>query len=259
MTLRQHASILLGSALIASALAAQEVQHTPTDSHEFRISRITLPGISGKPVSIKIAVEHIEPMDGKEVTKHWEEDWVRDTEGRVWVRARAPREAYPGKVPPVTTIWLFDAAAENSTQCSVAERKCWVNAEHPSSTTLLFPETAAESSSVCWVAEGECQIHEYHESVRCGEKRFVRTFVGTYSIGVISMGRTRVTCYKPDGSGAGVELWHNSEFDIDFAVLNLLELPPRKVTTYYWIDQISSSLPDDPKLFQVPLSGYSFQ
>ena len=70
------------------------------------------------------------------------------------------------------------------------------------------------------------------------------------------MTRTRVTCYKRDGSGGGKELWHNSEFDIDFDVYHM---PPNKSETYYQIDQVSSSVSDDPKLFQIPPVGYSFR
>jgi len=62
--------------------------------------------------------------------------------------------------------------------------------------------------------------------------------------------------YKSDGSGGGRDLWHNSEFDIDFDVM---DIPLRKGVTYYRIDQISSSVPDDPKFFEVPPGGYSSQ
>jgi hypothetical protein len=90
----------------------------------------------------------------------------------------------------------------------------------------------------------------------CGEERFGQTSLGEYSIGGINLSRTLMMCYEPDGSGGGVELWHNSEFDIDFDVYSV---PMRKGATYYRIDQISSSVPDDPELFQVPPSGYSIR
>ena len=110
------------------------------------------------------------------------------------------------------------------------------------------------SSTVC--IEGVCQVPAQDQRVQCGEERLEQRFLGRYSIGGISLGRTLMMCHKPDGSGEGVELWHNSEFDIDFDVL---KMPPQKGATYYRIDQISSSVPDDPTLFQVPPSGYSFR
>jgi hypothetical protein len=67
--------------------------------------------------------------------------------------------------------------------------------------------------------------------------------------------RTLVTCYKPDGSGAGVDLWRNSEFDMDFEVHNW---PLRQGATFCRIDKISSSVPDDTEVFHVPPSGYFF-
>lgn len=104
--------------------------------------------------------------------------------------------------------------------------------------------------------DGVRQVPEQHERVWCGEERFGQTFLGEYSIGGINLGRILMMCYKPNGSGGGVNLWHNSEFDIDFDVNNV---PPRKGATYYRFDQISSSMPDDPELFQIPPSGYSFR
>jgi len=251
---RHHAlTLLAGTALIACVVASQEVQHTSADGREFRIYRIYLAGIPGKPVSINASVEHIESMDGtKVVSKHWVEEWIRDQEGRVWGRVRAPQEGHPGKLPPLATVWLYDAATERSTICSVADRECRVNEHHAPSTISFFK--VGGSSTVC--IDGVCQAPEPHERVLCGEERFKQTFLGEYSIGGINLGHTRIMCYKPDGSGAGVDLWHNSEFDIYFDVYNL---PLRKGATYYRIDQISSSVPDDPKLFQLPPSGYSLQ
>jgi len=104
--------------------------------------------------------------------------------------------------------------------------------------------------------DGVCQAPAPHDRVRCGGERFEQTFLGEYSIGGISLGRTSMMCYKPDGSAAGADVWHNSEFDIDFDVYRI---PLREGATYYRIDRISSSVPDDAKLFQVPPSGYSFQ
>lgn len=256
MPQRHHALILLaGTVLIACAVASQEAQHTPADGHEFRIYRIYLAGTPGKPISIKASVEQIESMDGtKVVSKHWVEEWVRDQEGRVWGRVGAPREEHPGKLPPLATVWSYDAATRKSTICSVADRECQVHESNPPSVISFFH--VGGSSTVC-IANGVCQAPRQDERVfRCGEERFEQTFLGEYSIGGISLGHTRVMCYKPDGSGAGVDLWHNSEFDLDFDVYNM---PRGKGAMYYRIDQISSSVPNDPKLFQVPPSGYSFQ
>jgi len=254
MPQRHRALILLaGSALIACAVAAQEAHHTPADGRDFRIYRIYLAGTPGKPISVKASVERIESMDGtKVVSKHWEEEWVRDQEGRVWGRVREPREEHPGKLPPLATVWLYDAMAGEQTVCSIADRECKVSEYNPPYPISLLNEGG--SSTVC--IEGVCQAPGQDYRVRCGELRLEQTFFGEYSIGGISLGRTRIMCYKPDASGAGVDLWHNSEFDIDFDVYNL---PPKKGATYYRIDQISSSVPDDPKLFQVPPSGYSSQ
>jgi len=249
MPQRHHALILLaGSALIASAVAAQEAQHTRADGRDFRIYRIYLAGTLGKPISIKASVEHIESMDGtKVVSKHWVEDWVRDQEGRVWGRVRAPREEHPRKLPPLATVWLFDAEARKRTVCSVADRECHVDEYYPPS-PISFVRVGG-NSTVC--IDGVCQVPEQHERGLCGEERFGQTFLGEYSIGGINPARILMMCYKPDGSGGGAELWHNSEFDIDFDV-GTVSL--RKGATYYWIDQISSSVSDDPELFQVPPS-----
>jgi hypothetical protein len=128
-----HVLILLaGSALIACAVAAQEAQHARVDSRDFRIYQIYLAGTPGKPISVKAGVERIESMDGtKVVSKHWVEEWVRDQEGRVWGRVRAPREEHPGKLPPLATVWLYDAAAREQTVCSVADRECRVSEYDP--------------------------------------------------------------------------------------------------------------------------------
>ena len=133
MTLRQFASILLmGSALIACAVVAQEEQHNPSESRQFRIYRIYLAGPAGKPLSIKASAERIESMDGtKIVSKHWVEEWLRDEEGRVWGRVRAPQEENPGKLPPLATVWLFDPAVRKQTLCSVADRNCQVYDYNP--------------------------------------------------------------------------------------------------------------------------------
>jgi hypothetical protein len=248
-----HASVLL-PVLIACGVAAQEAQHTPADSHESRIYRIYLAGIPDKPLSIKASVEQIESMDGaKVVSKHWEEEWVRDREGRVWGRIHAPREEYPGKLPPLATVGLFDAAARKRTVCSVAERECQVYEDYPA-----FPVSflhVGGSSTIC-IVDGVCQAPEQHNRVLCGDERFEQTFLGERSIGGITLGHILLMCYKPDGSGGGVDLWHNSEFDIDFDVWNVA---PVKGATYYRIDQISSSVPDNPELFRVPPDGYSFK
>ena len=250
MPQRHHALILLaGSALIACAVAAQDAQPTSADGPDFRIHRIYLAGTPGKPVSIKATVEQI---DQGGHLKHWAEEWVRDQEGRVWGRVRALREEHPGKLPPLTTVWLYDAAARERTVCLVADRKCHVDEYTPPSPISYLH--VGGSSTVC--IGGVCQVPAQDERVRCGEQRLEQTFLGEYSIGGISLGHTRVMCYKPDGSGAGVDLWHNSEFDIDFDVYNV---PLNEGATYYRIDQISSSVPDNPKLFQVPPTGYSFQ
>lgn len=252
MTQRHRAIILLaGSALIACVGAAQEAQ--PAAGRDFRIYRIYLAGTTGKPVAIKASVEKIESTDGaKVVSKHWVEEWVRDKEGRVWGRVRAPQEDYPAKLPPLADVWLYDAAAGRRTVCSVANRECQVDEFYPPSPVSFFD--VGGSSTVC--IEGVCQVPAQDQRVQCGEERLEQRFLGRYSIGGISLGRTLMMCHKPDGSGEGVELWHNSEFDIDFDVL---KMPPQKGATYYRIDQISSSVPDDPTLFQVPPSGYSFR
>jgi|HubBroStandDraft_1064217.scaffolds.fasta_scaffold16003_1 hypothetical protein len=229
MPLFSRTSVLLaGSALIVCAVAAQEAQHSSVNGREFRIYDIFLPGIPGKPTFIKTTVEHIESIDGtKVVTKHWEEEMARDKEGRVWGRLRAARESYPGKVPPVEIVWLYDAAAENEVFCDVGGH-CW-SQEIPPSFWAFFRG--------------------------CGENELVRTFLGESSIGGISMGRTRIMCYRPDGSSGGEDQWHNSEFNVDF---NVVDMPLQKGASYYRIDQVSPSVPDDPELFQVPPSGYTF-
>jgi hypothetical protein len=253
MPQRHYALILLaGSALIGCAVAAQEAQHTPAGGREFRIYRIYLAGTTGKPVSIKASAEHIESVDGtKVVSTHWVEEWVRDQEGRVWGRVRAAREEDP--LPPLTTIWSYDPAIRERTICSVAERGCRVDEIEPPSVISFF--ALGGSSTVCMV-NGACQAPRQQDRVRCGEERLEQKFLGEYSIGGISLDHTLMMCYKPDGSGGGVDLWHNSEFDLDFDVNNV---PLRKGATYYRIDQISSSVPDDPALLQVPPSGYSFR
>jgi len=249
MPLCRHASILL-PVLIACGVVAQEVQHTSRDS---RIYRIYLAGTPDRPLSIKASVEQIESMDGKKVvSKHWVEEWVRGKDGRVWGRVRAPQEEHPGKLPPFVDVWLFDAAARETTFCSTADKECHVNEYHPPS-PISFLHMGG-SSQVC--IDQVCQVPEQHERVSCGDERFEQTFLGEYSIGGINLRHIRMMCYKPDGSGGGVDLWHNSEFDIDFDVYNM---PPREGMTYYRIDQISSSVLDDTELFQVPPSGYSFK
>lgn len=245
MTLRQHASILpMGSALIACAVAAQEAQHNPVDGSEFRIYGIYLAGPPGKPLFIKASVEYIESVNGANiVSKHWVEEWIRDQEGRVWGRVREAQEAYPGKLPPLAFVWLFDVTARNSTVCSIPDRNCQVHDYDPS----FFKGNSTY---------GIDAVSLVPERVQCGGGRFEQNFLGERSIGGISLGHILTMCYKLDGSHAGVDLWHNSEFDVDFNVINV---PPRKGARYYHIDQISSSVPDDPKLFQVPPSGYSSQ
>jgi hypothetical protein len=248
MPQRRYALILLmGLALITCAAAAQEAHPTPAENQDFRIYHIYLAGTPGKPFSIKASVEQI---DKGRALKHWVEEWVRDQEGRVWGRVRAPREDHPGKLPPLTTVWLFDAAARKRTVCLAADRECHVD-EYYSPYPISYLHVGG-SSTVC--IGGVCQVPEPQDRVSCADERLQQTFLGEYSIGGISLGHIRMMCYKPDGSGGGVDLWHNSEFDIDFDVYNM---PLTEGATYYRIEQISSSVPDDPKLFQVPPSGYS--
>lgn len=255
MPQRHHALILLaGPAFIACAVAAQEAQHAPGDGREFRIYQIYLAGTPGKPLSIKASAEQIESINGTEVvSKHWVEEWARDQEGRVWGRMSAPQEEHPGKMPPIAFVWSYDAVSYKTTSCSVADRECHVIDNHPPSVISFF--RVGGSSTVCAV-NGVCRAPEPHERVLCGDQRLKQTFLGEYSIGGISLSRTSMMCYKPDGSGAGMDLWHNSEFDLDFGVWHA---PLRKGMMFYRIDQISSSIPDDPALFQVPPGGYSIQ
>jgi hypothetical protein len=249
---RRVLTLLAGLALIPCLITAQEA-HRPAEDRDFRIYRVYLAGTPGRPISIKASVEHVESMDGtKVVSTHWVEEWVRDQEGRVWGRVRAPQEEHPGKLPPLATVWLFDAAARKSTVCSVSDRECQAD-EYYSPSPISFVHVGG-SSTVC--IDPVCQVPEQHERVGCGEERFGQTFLGEYSIGGIRLGRILMICYKSDGSGGGAELWHNSEFDIDFDVD---KVPLRKGATYYRIDQISFSVPDDPTLFQVPPSGYSLR
>lgn len=259
MALRHHASILLVAfTLNGCVLAAQEAHDSSRGTREFRIYNIFLPGVQGKPVSIKTTIEQIESLNGGKVAvKHWEEEMLRDNEGRVRVSAQAAKEDHPGKVPPVEVVWFYDPSSESVTMCQAAKRKCEpLSKEYYPHLETWFFNAEKTVQSVCFDAEGLCESSELHPSAWCGEKRFMRTILGEYSISGINIGRTRVMCYKPDGSGAGDDLWHNREFDLDFDVLNL---PPRKGVTYYSIDQISHSVSDDPELFQVPPSGYSFQ
>jgi hypothetical protein len=238
--------LLAGTALIACPVVSQEAQHTPADGRGFRIYQIYLAGTPGKPLSIKVTAT--------EQTLQWVEEWVRDQEGRVWGRIylnvdkaipHAPREEQPGKLPPLAYVWLFDAGAGKITLCSVADRECQVNENHLPYTISFF--AVGGNSTFCM--DPVCQVPEQHERVQCGEDRLGEKFLGEYQIGGIRLARTSVMCYKPDGSGGGVDLWHNSEFDIYFGVSGgLLD-----VAKYYRIDQISSSVARRPE----PLPGSS--
>lgn len=246
---RHALTLLVGSALITCAVAAQEAQATPDDSRDLRIYRIYLAGTPGKPLFIKASVEHI---DKGGLLMNWGEEWIRDQDGRVWGRARAPREEYPGKLPPLATIWLFDAAAGKRTVCAVADRECDVAEYHGP-----YPISYLHVGGTATVGiGGVCQVPEPQDRVSCGDERLQQTFLGERSIGGIRLGHIRMMCLKPDGSGGGVDLWHNSEFNIDFDVY---DMPLGEGSTYYRIDQISSSVPDDPRLLQFPPVGYSLR
>jgi len=243
--------LLGGSALIACILAAQEARPTPADGRAFRIYHIYLAGTTDSPISIKASVEHIESIHGtKVVSKHWAEEWTRDQEGRVWGRVRAPQEDHPRELPPLATVWLFDPAKRKRTICSVANRECRVDEYDPPSTIAFLAVGGSSSVGI----EPVFQVPAQRERVQCGDERFGQTFLGEYSIGGISLGHIRMMCYKPDGSGSGVDVWHNSEFNIDFDVTHG---PLKEGETYYLINQISPFVPDKPELFQVPPDGYS--
>jgi len=177
----------MGSALIACAVVAQEAQHNPSDSRQFRIYRIYLAGPAGKPLSIKASAERIESMDGtKIVSKHWVEEWLRDEEGRVWGRVRAPQEENPGKLPPLATVWLFDPAVRKQTLCSVADRNCRVYDYTPPYPISYLRLGGSSIAGITPVA----QVPEQHERVQCGEERFGQTFLGEHSIGGIVLARS---------------------------------------------------------------------
>jgi hypothetical protein len=118
-----------------------------------------------------------------------------------------PQEEHPGKLPPLATVWLFDAAARKRTVCSVADRECQVDEYYPPS-PISFVHVGG-SSTVC--IDGVCQVPDQHERVWCGEERFGQTFLGEYSIGGINLGRILMMCYKPDGSGGGVKATQSTQ------------------------------------------------
>jgi len=149
MPQRYHALILLaGSALLACAIAAQEEQHPPADSREFRIYRIYLAGTPSKPVSIKASVEHIESKDGtKVVSKHWVEEWVRDQEGRVWGVSARLGKSTRGNCRPLRPSGCMTRRPENAQ--SVRSRTENVRL---TKSTLLPPSRSLPWGAARWIA-----------------------------------------------------------------------------------------------------------
>ena len=224
MTQRHRAIILLaGSALIACAGAAQEAQPArwPRFSHLPH-----LPGGNSGQACFHQGKRRTYRISGRD------KGGLQALGRGVGARPGGPgcggvsasQEEHPGKLPPLADVWLYDAAARRRTVCLVADRECQVDEYYPPSPISFFPCGGART--VC--IEGVCQVPAQDERVRCGEEKLEQTFLGQYSIGGITLGRTLMMCRKPDGSGVGTELWHNTEFDIDFDVLRCCHKKARR-------------------------------
>lgn len=228
MTLNHYASILLGGlTLVGSIFSAQEPRRAPSDSEKFYVFTITRLPIPGKPLSIKSSVEFNQTSSaGRTITAHWEDDLARNSEGRVYRHIHGFIRADSAQLSPPEEIDLIDDVAGSQTVCWPTTRSCLISAYYPGreSCTSL---TARDQGQISWSNLGE------------------------YTLGGITVIRTRETCKQKGGSSA-VDFWHNSELQLD---LHVSSNPPQVgiPTIDHRITDISRSEPD-PKIFQVPNS-----
>jgi len=231
MTLNHYASILLGGlTLVGSILSAQEPRRVPSDSEKFYVFNITLLPIPGKPISIKSSVEFNQISSaGKTITAHGEEDLARNSEGRIYRHIHGFMRTDSAQPSPPEEIDLIDAAAGSQTACWPTTKSCFI-----------FPYDPGGESCTSLTMRDQAQISWSN--------------LGEYTLGGITVTRTRETCKQKGGSSA-VDFWHNSELQLD---LHVASYNPPQVgipTIDHRITDISRSEPD-PTIFQVP-NGYT--
>jgi len=229
MTLNCYASMIVGGLmLIGGITSAQEPRLVPSDSEKFYVFSITLPPIPGKPLSVKSSVEFNQTSsEGRTITVRGEEDFARDSEGRVYRHVHGlirPDSASPS---PLEEVELIDAAAGTRTVCWASKKSCLISAYNPGQESCGL---TAPNPDISWSNLGE------------------------YTIGGIAVTRTRETCKHKEGSSA-VDFWQNSELALNLHVV--LYYPPQIgfIKVDHRITGLSRSEPD-PKVFQIP-SGYT--
>jgi hypothetical protein len=233
-------SFLVGVALSAGLLCAQEAARGPDGGTTYHVSGVDLLAIPGKAFTAKSTTDWTRILeDGTKVRLHLNANLARDSQGRMYRERRSFVPEGSAQESRLMDIILYDPAALTKTTCTVAIHQCVVTGYRPRTSFVTTPAGAFAN----------------------GTRYLNREDLGTNTMDGLDVVGTRETLTINAGVAGNErplvttrEFWYSPDLQTN---LSVTRNDPREGLQVVRLSSISRSEPQ-PQQFEVP-SGFTVQ